>query len=41
MVIKGMSVEDAMRMIGKKAVDLARDDDKNTDPRTSKDGKNQ
>lgn len=39
MVLKGMSVEDAARMIGAKAVDLARPDPPNHDPSKSSDVK--
>jgi hypothetical protein len=39
MVLKGMSVEDAIRMIGAKAVDLARDTPKDQDPAKSSDVK--
>lgn len=39
MVLKGMSVEDAVRMIGAKAVDLARDTPKDQDTAKSSDVK--
>jgi hypothetical protein len=38
MVLKGMSVEDAVRMIGSKAVDLARDPKRNDTPDSSDSG---
>jgi hypothetical protein len=38
MVLKGMSVEDAVKMIGSKAVDIARDAERDDTPDSSDSG---